>query len=240
MTTEKKCLIVIPARYGSTRFPGKPLAMIHGVSMIQRVYDQCKLSHAHSVLVATDDERIFNHVNAFGGQVIMTSAAHASGTDRCAEAAANCKLDFDFVINVQGDEPYIDPAQINLVMEIMQSRNAAIATLAVPIHSPDELLDANRVKVVMGHDARCLYFSRSAIPFDRERVGVKAFRHLGIYGFRKEILQEITRLSPSDLERAEGLEQLRWLEHGYDIHAAITSEAALSVDVPEDINRLPE
>ena len=236
---EKKCLIVIPARYGSTRFPGKPLAMIQGMSMIQRVYNQCISSQGDAVIVATDDERIFNHVNAFGGQVIMTSAAHASGTDRCAEAARNCKLDFDFVINVQGDEPFIDPLQINQVIEVLLSKNASIATLAVPIQSSDELQDSNRVKVVMSRDLRCLYFSRSAIPHDRERTGVHAFRHLGIYGFQREVLQEITRLEPSSLEKAEVLEQLRWLENGYEIFAGITDNAALSVDIPEDINRLP-
>jgi 3-deoxy-manno-octulosonate cytidylyltransferase (CMP-KDO synthetase) len=239
MNAEKKSLIVIPARYGSTRFPGKPLAMIQGMSMIQRVYHQCILSQAHAVLVATDDERIFDHVRSFGGQVIMTSSAHSSGTDRCAEAARNCDIEFDLVVNVQGDEPFIDPVQIDQVIDVLLSKNASIATLAVPIHAQDELHDANRVKVVMSRDLRCLYFSRSAIPHDRDKTGVHAYRHLGIYGFRREVLQEITRLEPSSLEKAEALEQLRWLENGYEIYAGITDNAALSVDVPEDINRLP-
>jgi 3-deoxy-manno-octulosonate cytidylyltransferase (CMP-KDO synthetase) len=239
MNIVRKSLVVIPARYGSTRFPGKPLAMIHGVSMIQRVFDQCMRSLADSVLVATDDVRIYDHVRSFGGEVIMTSGDHTSGTDRCAEAARRYHEEFELVINVQGDEPYIDPAQINEVIRILQSKNAAIATLAVPIHFHDELHDPNRVKVVMSLDSRCLYFSRSAIPFDREQVGVKSFRHLGIYGFQREVLQEITQLSPSNLEMAEGLEQLRWLENGYTIYAGITAAAALSVDTPEDIKRLP-
>lgn len=239
MNAVKKSLVIIPARYGSTRFPGKPLALIKGVSMIQRVYDQCMLSQAHSVWVATDDPRIYDHVAAFGGRVIMTADTHTSGTDRCAEAARKCKDEFDYVINVQGDEPYIDPEQINQVIAILQQKNSAIATLAVPIYSQVELQDPNRVKVVMSRDHRCLYFSRSAIPHDRSKAGVQAYRHIGIYGFQKEVLQEITQLSPSALETAEALEQLRWLENEYVIYAGITTEAALSVDIPEDIKHLP-
>lgn len=239
MNAVKKSLVIIPARYGSTRFPGKPLAMIKGVSMVQRVYDQCNLSKAHSIWVATDDPRIYDHVIAFGGRAIMTSETHTSGTDRCAEAARKCNDEFDFVINVQGDEPYIDPEQINQVIAILQQKNTAIATLAAPIQSQDEFQDPNRVKVVMSRDYRCLYFSRSAIPHDRSMVGIQAYRHLGIYGFQKEVLQEITQLSPSALEKAEGLEQLRWLENDYVIYAGITLEASLSVDIPEDIKHLP-
>lgn len=239
MSSNKKSMVIIPARYGSTRFPGKPLAMIKGLTMVRRVYDQCVASLAHSVMVATDDVRIFDHVNSFGGQVLMTSSAHTSGTDRCAEAAKKCADEFDFIINVQGDEPYIDPEQINQVLDILQSKHADIATLVVPIALDEELHDPNRVKAVLTHDLRCLYFSRSAIPYDREGNGVQSFRHLGIYGFRKDVLQRITLLPPSALERAEALEQLRWLENGFQVYAGITAEAAVSVDIPDDINRLP-
>jgi 3-deoxy-manno-octulosonate cytidylyltransferase (CMP-KDO synthetase) len=234
----KKTVIIIPARYGSTRFSGKPLAMIKGVSMIKRVYDRCLSSHADAVYVATDDVRIMRHIQEFKGNVIMTEATHLSGTDRCAEAIQKCPEPFDFVVNVQGDEPYIDPEQINQVIGILDSKSAPIATLVVAITSDEELRDPNRVKVVMAGDSRCLYFSRSAIPYDREGTGVMAFRHLGIYGFQTEVLRGITQLSQGKLEKAESLEQLRWLEHGIEIYAEITKHAAISVDTPDDINRL--
>jgi 3-deoxy-manno-octulosonate cytidylyltransferase (CMP-KDO synthetase) len=232
----QKIIGLIPARYASTRFPGKPLALIGDKSMIQRVYEQCKkCGSLAGVAVATDDQRIFDHVTRFGGKVIMTSAAHQSGTDRCAEAAAAFP-DADAVINIQGDEPFVDPDQISLVASIFDREDAQIGSLYRRISDTAEIANPNVVKVTMNLRGDALYFSRSAIPFQREPGSTPSYyRHIGIYGYRLPVLEAITRLPQSMLERAESLEQLRWLENGHRISLRETTHDSLAVDTPEDL-----
>ncbi len=240
-----KIIGIIPARFASTRFPGKPLVEIAGRSMIQRVYVQAVKSQAlQRVVVATDDQRIYDHVRDFGGEVVMTSTQHQSGTDRCAEALLGYP-DFDGLINIQGDEPYIDPTQIDLLAACLARPHVSIATLIKKISHVDELLSRNTPKVVVGTDGQALYFSRQAIPFFRGEENSENwldahtyFKHIGIYGFRTELMQKLTTLPLSSLERAEGLEQLRWLEHGFSIHTAETTIETQAIDVPEDLERL--
>jgi len=239
---------VIPARYASTRFPGKPLAMIQGKSMIQRVYEQALQSELlNKVVVATDDERIFKHVKAFGGSVQMTAESHSSGTDRCLEVVAQLeeeKLFFDVVLNIQGDEPFIDPKQIDQLASVFLKRNTEIATLIKPITSKDELESPNAVKVVIRENGMALYFSRFPIPFfrggDAASVLSKGmyYKHLGIYAYRKEVLRKICELPKGKLEQAESLEQLRWLENGYSIQTELTHLESIAVDTPEDLLKL--
>jgi 3-deoxy-manno-octulosonate cytidylyltransferase (CMP-KDO synthetase) len=233
---------IIPARYNSSRFPGKPLVDIMGKSMVQRVYEQAKLSSSlHEVLVATDDQRIFDHVKSFGGNVVMTSEHHPSGTDRCYEAYQLFGAKFDVVINVQGDEPFLAPHQIDELASCFQDADAQIATLAQRIKSPDLLFNPNKVKVV--RDARnfALYFSRHPLPFqknlpqDQWLSHFSYYLHVGLYGYRTEILGKLTTLPVSPLEKAESLEQLRWLENGYRIKVADTQHESHGVDVPEDL-----
>ncbi len=242
-----KFIGIIPARFASTRFPGKPLAMINGVSMIMRVYGQAKQATSLSdVVVATDDKRIYDHVMQEGGQVVMTSPDHPSGTDRVFEAAMKLIPEKDginnyVVINIQGDEPFIDPAAINELAGCFREPETCIATLMKKIISDEELFDENVVKVIPGKDGRALYFSRSAMPFIRGkntsdwRSAFSFFKHIGIYAYRADVLKEITTLDPSGLEMAEGLEQLRWLENGYSIHVEETDYESVSVDNPEDL-----
>jgi 3-deoxy-manno-octulosonate cytidylyltransferase (CMP-KDO synthetase) len=242
-----KFIGIIPARYSSTRFPGKPLAMIDGVSMIMRVYGQAKQATSFSeVVVATDDKRIFDHVKHEGGQVVMTSSDHPSGTDRVFEAAMklipeNDVLNNYVVINIQGDEPFIDPAAIEELAGCFREPETGIATLMKKINSDEELFDENVVKVIPGKGRRALYFSRSAMPFIRGkntsdwRSTFSFFKHIGIYAYRADVLKEITTLEPSGLELAEGLEQLRWLENGYSVHVEETDYESVSVDSPEDL-----
>jgi 3-deoxy-manno-octulosonate cytidylyltransferase (CMP-KDO synthetase) len=232
---------IIPARYASSRFPGKPLADIAGKSMIQRVYERCLLSKSLSIaVVATDDDRIFDHVKSFGGNVILTSSNHNSGTDRCAEAA-NSFPDADIVINIQGDEPFIQPEQIDLLSACFKSENTEIATLVKRIDSYKELANTNTPKVVIDKTGKALYFSRNTIPFQRDvpenewLENQSYFKHIGIYGFRVKTLQELTLLPISALERTEALEQLRWLENGYSIQTAETSYQSHGIDSPDDI-----
>lgn len=235
-----RVLGVIPARYASTRFPAKPLAMIAGKTMIERVYTQAKKANLMDVIVATDDERIFNAVKDFGGNVIMTSASHQNGTERCAEAVKLYNREVDAVINIQGDEPLIAPEQINAVAELLSRSGVQIATLKKKITSLEVLQNPTVVKVVFSQD-KAIYFSRSPIPFFRNTTPENwlknhvFFKHIGIYGFQKEILNEVVKLAPSSLELAEQLEQLRWIENGYTIHIAETQEESYSVDAPEDI-----
>lgn len=222
---------IIPARYASTRFPGKPLVLIEGKPMIQHVYDQCKKSSLLSdVIIATDDERIANAIKAFGGKYIMTSPTHPSGTDRCAEAIQS--IDTDAVINIQGDEPRIHPVQIDQVAKLLID-GAPIATLA---RKTDKITaqDRNVVKLVKDISDKALYFSRQAIPFESEEY----LQHIGIYGFQKDILQKISILAVSPLEASEKLEQLRWLENGFDIYVGITELHSISVDVPDDLKKI--
>lgn len=228
---------VIPARYGSSRFPGKPLATINGISMIQRVYEQVlKAQKLDIVVVATDDERIYKHVLDFGGTAMMTSPEHLNGTERCAEVARELAGKVNGVINIQGDEPFIDPEQIDQLAELMEQHPDAIATLIRKITEADKQHDPNTVKAVTDQQGKALYFSRSAIPYDRENSSPTYFEHVGIYGFGAELLQQLVTLPPSTLEMAEHLEQLRWLEHGHSIYTAVTDKKSISVDTPTDIN----
>ncbi|MBE7177305.1 MAG: 3-deoxy-manno-octulosonate cytidylyltransferase [Mucilaginibacter polytrichastri] len=235
---------IIPARFASTRFPGKPLVDIGGKTMIERVFMQAKkASSLHDVIVATDDDRIFAHVLSFGGNVIRTASTHQSGTDRCAEVAA-AMPGFDAVINIQGDEPFIDPEQINQVAGCFSSSRTQIATLAKKITDEEQLFSPNTVKVVFGHKNQALYFSRSVIPFlrgeDQRNWGEKGlfYKHIGLYGYKTDILAELTRLPVSALERTESLEQLRWLENGYAIYVAETDRETPAVDTPADLEKL--
>lgn len=228
---------VIPARYASTRFPGKPLIDIGGKSMIQRVYEQCvKTSILIDVIVATDDQRIAEHVIAFGGKVMMTADTHQSGTDRCAEVVLKYDGKCDAVINIQGDEPFIDPKQIELLASAFNDESTQIATLIKKISSEEELRNPNVVKVIANKYNQAIYFSRSPIPYRRNPgVEITYFKHVGIYGYRKQILAEITQLSVSNLEQAESLEQLRWVENGYKIMLKETDMETIAIDSPDDL-----
>lgn len=228
---------VIPARYASTRFPGKPLIDIGGKSMIQRVYEQCvKTSILSDVIVATDDQRIAEHVVAFGGKVMMTADTHQSGTDRCAEVVLKYDGKCDAVINIQGDEPFIDPKQIELLASAFNDESTQIATLIKKISSEEEVRNPNVVKVIANKYNQAIYFSRSPIPYRRNPgVEITYFKHVGIYGYRKQILVEITQLSVSNLEQAESLEQLRWVENGYKIILKETDMETIAIDSPDDL-----
>lgn len=238
---------IIPARYASTRFPGKPLVNIHGKTMIQRVYEQASKVLEY-VCVATDDPRIEEEVKRFNGNVMMTSANHQSGTDRCAEAvesfSRSVNVQFDVVINIQGDEPFIQPVQIQKLMGCFSNPATQIATLVKPIHTTEDVLNPNCVKVVFAKDHKALYFSRSAIPFIRGKEtsawasNHSFFKHLGIYAYRTDVLNEITHLPQSSLELAESLEQLRWLENGYHIAVEETEFETISIDTPDDLKKI--
>ncbi len=239
-----KILGIIPSRFASTRLPGKPLVDIGGKSMIGRVYAQAKKSKSLSeVIVATDDERIVEHVNGFGGRVMLTSAEHQSGTDRCAEIAAKLP-DFDVIINIQGDEPFIAPEQIDLLCSCFDTGDVQLATLIKKISKEDELNNPNIPKVILNTRNEAIYFSRATIPYLRnqhisEWVSMHSYyKHIGIYGYNANTLQEITRLSLSILEQAESLEQLRWIENGYRIKTALTDAESIAIDTPEDLERV--
>ncbi len=235
---------IIPSRYQSSRFPGKPLADIVGKPMIQRVYERVK-KILDSVVVATDDERIFNAVENFGGIAIMTSASHRTGTERCAEALEKFETIaskiFDVVINIQGDEPFIKKEQIELLMSNFADENTQIATLIKPIENTEILFDSNRPKVVIDKQGFAMYFSRSPIPHlrnveeDNWQKKHTYFQHIGMYAYRSDVLKEIAKLRPTVLEKAESLEQLRWLEHGYKIRTTVTEYETYGIDTPEDI-----
>ncbi|MEO5675408.1 MAG: 3-deoxy-manno-octulosonate cytidylyltransferase [Chitinophagales bacterium] len=234
---------IIPARYASTRFPGKPLALIHGKPMIQHVHVQAlKCSLLRRVIIATDDQRIYDAVKDFGGEVILTSKNHQSGTDRCSEVVKVIQEEYDVVINIQGDEPFIKPEQIDLLCSCFKSDSVQIATLVKRILTEAELSNVNVVKVVMAENGRALYFSRSVIPYQRNvsknlRVfDGKFYKHIGLYGYRKDILQKIAELPINDLEKAESLEQLRWLANGFQIQTAITEAETISIDTMEDLS----
>lgn len=234
---------IIPARYASTRFPGKPLVDIKGKPMIQHVYERASEAKGLSdVIVATDDQRIFDVVVGFGGKVQMTREEHLSGTDRCNEVAA--QLDADVIINIQGDEPFIHVQQIEDLVGCFSNKQVDIATLIKPIDTQEELFDENKPKVIKDNNDNAIYFSRQTIPFlrgiDRKDWLNKGvfYKHIGIYGYRKEVLNEITKLPVSALEKAEALEQLRWIESGYQIKTAITNVESVSIDRPEDLARL--
>ncbi len=236
---------IIPARYASTRFPGKPLADIGGMTMIERVYRQAS-KELDQVYVATDDERIADAIRAFGGKVVMTSTEHRSGTDRCYEAYLNIGSSADVIINIQGDEPFIDPTQIAEVKRCFNHPDTTIATLVRPFDPQlgfDALFDSSKPKVTFDASMNAIYFSRSIIPYVRNYEWkewlehAKFYMHVGMYAYRAETLGEITRLPQSSLEIAESLEQLRWLENGYKIRVGITETPTIGIDTPEDLER---
>jgi len=236
-----KTLGIIPARFESSRFPGKPLVKIGGKTMIHRVYEQClKTEILSDVIVATDDKRIFDHVKSFGGKVQMTSPNHPTGTDRIAEIAQKME-DFDVIVNIQGDEPFIHPQQIEAVLKVFEKNKIArIATGVRVIKNQNDIENPNVVKAVFGKNGKALYFSRSPIPFLRnikkEDWGTIAFyKHIGMYAFRRDALLEITKLKPSRLESLESLEQLRWLENGFEIFIIELPFDSFGVDTPEDL-----
>jgi 3-deoxy-manno-octulosonate cytidylyltransferase (CMP-KDO synthetase) len=237
-----KVVAIIPARYASTRFPGKPLVDIGRKSMIQRVVEQVQSCSAITeVIVATDDDRIFQHVLRLGVRCIMTSPNHPSGTDRCLEAYELSDLQADCILNVQGDEPFVDAEQLNALTQLIACPDVSIATLAKKITDADTLFDSSKVKVVMNAQSQALYFSRQAIPFNRNfeqdiwLLHHTYYKHLGLYAYKPTILKEICALQPSSLEKAESLEQLRWIENGYSIHVAITEIESPAIDTPEDL-----
>lgn len=243
-----KFIAIIPARYASTRFPGKPLAQLGGMPVIERVYRQVA-GVVESVVVATDDQRILRAVEAFGGRAVMTSDKHRSGTDRCWEAYQKQGEEYDVVINVQGDEPFIAHSQLRAIMACFEDESTDIATLVKPFAEEDGLSaleNPNSPKVVLDADSRAIYFSRSVIPYLR---GVEReqwlshhtfYKHIGMYAFRREALREVTSLPPSSLEKAESLEQLRWLENGYKIGVGISDVETVGIDTPEDLERAEE
>ena len=242
-----KVIGLIPARWGSTRFPGKPLVKIGDKSMIQRVYEQSSKA-IENVVVATDDERIVNEVKRFGGQVVMTRSDHKSGTDRCAEALEVYEKEngftFDLAINIQGDEPFIQAQQIHDVIKCFDDPTAQIATLIKKITSNEALFNPNNPKVVINKNMEAVYFSRSTIPYvvnlpEVEWLNkVTFFEHLGLYAYKTDILRELTKLNPSVLELAESLEQNRWIENGYRLKVAETEFENISIDTQEDLQNL--
>lgn len=240
-----KFIAIIPARYASTRFPGKPLAIINGKPMVQLVYERCS-EVFDQVTVATDDKRIANVVKAFGGMAVMTSASHPSGTDRVAEAAKLLaeKFEFDVVVNVQGDEPFIDPEQLIQLQNCFNNPETDIATLITPIKENEILLSPNKVKAISNSSGFALYFSRQPIPFQRdyqESEWLKHhnyFLHVGLYAYKAKVLQTITKLEQTTLEKAEKLEQLRWIENGFKIRTAVSSHRNFGIDTPEDLEKV--
>lgn len=237
-----KILGVIPSRYGSTRFPGKPLADINGKSMIQRVYEQCTQSQSlNDVIVATDDQHIYDHVKQFSGKVMMTSSKHQNGTERCGEVAKKTGDSYDIVINIQGDEPFINPHQVDQLAACFSDGYQGIATLVKKIEGREHIDNPNLIKVVFNKQMEALYFSRSPIPYLRNPKSQDApfyYKHIGIYGYHISALKQIIRLRPSFLETYESLEQLRWLENGYTIRVAETEYESASIDTPEDLERI--
>jgi 3-deoxy-manno-octulosonate cytidylyltransferase (CMP-KDO synthetase) len=233
---------IIPARYASTRYPGKPLIDIQGKSMIQRVYERSTKSTSLSkVIVATDDQRIFDHVFTFGGEAVMTAQEHPSGTDRCWDALQQLKEDYQYVINIQGDEPFVEPQQIDELAAILKDGSVELATQMIPVSTYEMLFDKGEVKIVLNQNNEALYFSRMVIPFIKgvdEKEWHKHhtyYRHVGMYAYRKDILEKITKLAVSSLEKAESLEQLRWLENGFKIKCVPTKYESHCIDTPEDV-----
>jgi 3-deoxy-manno-octulosonate cytidylyltransferase (CMP-KDO synthetase) len=236
-----KVVVVIPARYGATRLPGKPLVQLAGKPMIQRVYERAKLAKTTSrVIVATDDDRILQAVQDFGGEAFMTRADHRTGTERVAEVAAH--VEGDVFVNVQGDEPLLDPAAVDTaVNSLREEPNADVATVATPIRTPADIMDPNVVKTVLDFDSNALYSSRAPVPWVRDtanKIQVRHLKHLGLYAFQRAALLEYPTLPQGELERIEQLEQLRWMENGVKIRVAEVEHDAVSVDVPEDVARV--
>ncbi len=243
-----KIIGIIPARYASTRFPGKPLVDIGGKTMIRRVYEQAKKTLLlNDVYVATDDQRIAAEAARFGGNCMITLESHKSGTDRCHEVVEKLKaggLSFDVAINIQGDEPFIDPSQIDSLAKLFLNDAVKIATLIKKINDLNELFNHNVVKAVTGKGGQALYFSRQTLPFYRNLKTEEwlekgdFYKHIGIYGYRTDVLGELVKLPLGTLEIAESLEQLRWLENGYSIHTQITDKESVAIDTPEDLLKI--
>lgn len=238
-----KILGIIPARYGSSRFPGKPLIDLKGKSMIQRVYEGAKKSTLLSeVIVATDDQRIVEEVERFGGKVMLTNSNHPSGTDRCGEIAAHFN-DIDVVINIQGDEPLVDFRQLDVLAKAFENENVQIATLGINHVSMEDILNTNRIKIVLDQHQNALYFSRSPLPNFANATGnplekYPFLRHIGLYAYRTETLRQLVDLKPTALEQIESLEQLRWLYYGYPIHVVLTDIETPNIDVPADVEKV--
>lgn len=237
-----KKIAIIPARYASTRFPGKPLALLAGIPIIQHVYERVSQS-IDECWVATDDERILQTVINFGGKAIMTRSNHQSGTDRIQEAVSNIRTDADIIINIQGDEPFIQTSQIETICQLFEDPNTQIATIGKFFTSMDAIINPNSPKIVTDLNGFAMYFSRSTIPFIRGKenkdwlLHYPFLKHLGIYAYRKNVLEEITQLPQSPLEQAESLEQLRWLQNGYRIKVGLTDIETIGIDTPEDLRK---
>ncbi len=247
--SQLKAIVIIPARYGATRFPGKPLAPLKGKPIIQWVYERAKRStQIQDVIVATDDERIVRAIEDADGKAVLTSKDHASGTDRIAEVAKD--MSCDIIINVQGDEPFISPEMIDETVKLLNDERASISTLAKIIEEGRDLIDPNVVKVVFDREGFALYFSRSTIPYYRDswkdtseinlQGGVKVYKHIGIYGYRRDVLIRLSKTPQSELERIEKLEQLRALENGFKIKVGVTSFNTIGIDTPDDLKRAEE
>jgi 3-deoxy-manno-octulosonate cytidylyltransferase (CMP-KDO synthetase) len=240
-----KFIGIIPARYASTRFPGKPLAVLGGKPVIQRVYEQV-VGVLGEAYVATDDERIFKAVESFGGKAVMTRTDHQSGTDRIEEAVNKLQTDADVIINVQGDEPFIQKSQLETVKHLFDDPNVQIGTLGKPFESMEAVDNANSPKIVCDVNGYAMYFSRSVIPYIRNKEHgdwlqhFPFLKHIGLYAYRREVLAEITKLPQSSLELAESLEQLRWLQNGYRIKVGVTDIETVGIDTPEDLQRAEE
>lgn len=233
-----KIVGIIPARYESTRFPGKPLIDLNGKSMVQRVYEgACKSEMLEGVIVATDDLRIYEHVQDFGGKACMTSTQHTTGTDRCGEVAR--ALEADVIINIQGDEPLVNPKQLDALCSAFTNPGVEIATLGISMKNDlSDLDDPNRIKIVLDAFGQALYFSRSPVPFNRAEKNYPFLRHIGLYAFRRETLLNLIKLAPCTLEQTESLEQLRWLYNGYKIQVVETDIETPNIDSPEDVEKV--
>ena len=239
-----KVLGIIPARYESSRFPGKPLIDLKGKTMVRRVYERAsECSLISKVVVATDDQRIFDEVKSFGGEVMMTADTHRNGTERCGEVV-NALKEFEVVINIQGDEPLIHPKQLERIISVFDQNEVKIATIARKIDNIEAIRNPNRVKVAMDKNQDALYFSRSPIPHVAQKphedwlVSTSFYKHIGLYAWRRETLNELLKLSPTELEKSESLEQLRWLENGYKIRCIISDLDTPNIDVPEDVKKV--
>jgi 3-deoxy-manno-octulosonate cytidylyltransferase (CMP-KDO synthetase) len=239
-----KVLGVIPSRFGSSRFPGKPLVDLAGKTMVQRVYEGVfKSPLLTDVVVATDDSRIFEHVLSFGGKALMTSDEHQSGTERCGEVLQQFS-DFDLVINIQGDEPLIETKQIEELLSVFENPEVQIATLGIALENHEDLFNPNRVKIVLDHQGKALYFSRNPIPYGAQKLkdywteSYPYLRHIGMYAFRTETLKRLLQLPPTDLEQQESLEQLRWQYYGYAIQVVKTEIETPNIDTPEDVDQV--
>lgn len=234
-----KFIGIIPARYHSKRLPGKPLIDLLGKTMIKRVVEQCKAStYLSRIIVGTEDERIAKEVSSFGGEVLLTSPNHINGTDRCLEVYNTIEEEFDYIINIQGDEPLISPKQIDALCAFIEANQPEIATMTHKITNQEEIQSPNVVKCVTDLNGKALYFSRSPIPFPFEQNKQDYLQQIGIYGFRADVFLKLQQLPKSNLEHTEGLEQLRWLEHGFSISTVKTNQATFGIDAPKDIDKV--